>query len=317
MNSNQTHNKQLASKVIGMMPKHLNCNEYLMTKFGLSRESAYRRIRGVVLFSVDELSVIAREFGFSMDEVLGVTECVCKESNFLSLMQNYYNYIELIAGAHDPKIKLSMNRLDFFFLVENELLFKFYYYKWLHQAKETAYIPFSQTVVPAEIEAIRYKLVARIHQLKEIDFIVHKDLFLPLTQEIQYYHNLHLISEEEISQLKGELHDLLQTIASRMRQHLKETRPIYHVYLSLLEVEINSICTEFSTTFATLYWVSSSKVLIFNNRDTGREYRNHIEAMKKCSVLISQSNELLQEKFIEKQRQYIDTSHLPLPPLLG
>jgi transcriptional regulator with XRE-family HTH domain len=308
-------NKQIALKVISKIPKTQKYSDYLMTKLGLSKETAYRRIRGIIPFSVEEICIIAKDLNFSIDEIIDVKDSYSDHSlnpknGFLVLMQDYYDYFGLITNIGKPKIGFLMNRINLFFLINTEWLFKFLYYKWLHQESiifDVSDNPtLSQVIVPEEIEIIRQKLIARIDLLKEVDFIIHKHLFSALTKEIQYFYNRQLITEEEIHFLKEELELMIQNIATRMRQRSDETEQIYNFYLSILDIESNSICcTEHDNNIASLYWLHSSKVLIVKNPETYKRHYNLLESKKRCSMLISRSNEILQDEFIEKQKQYI------------
>jgi hypothetical protein len=65
------NNELWITNVISKFPSRIKPRDYLMAKLSISRESAYRRIKGTVPFSFDEILQISQDLGFSLDEIAG------------------------------------------------------------------------------------------------------------------------------------------------------------------------------------------------------------------------------------------------------
>jgi hypothetical protein len=308
---NYTTQNQLIIERIPISPKS-SVRNYLTERFGVSRESAYRRIKGETPFTLEEASRMSVEFGFSLDEIVGKNApgssndgLLISERNFLRMLYDYYNYIKSVSEAEKKEVLLSMNRMDLFFLAEYNFLFKWFYHKWMHRAQQISIqTPFSSIVIPEEIQVIRQKIVEQTKNIKKAGFIVHKDLLASIVNEIHYYYwHRKFISMEEFLVLKEELSRLLKDMESKMAG---EQGDGYDFYLSDLDVDSNSICCSFQPSpIVSLHWLYSLKIVIIKNYKMCEEHIQWLKSMREGAVLMSRSNELLRISFLEKQNEYI------------
>jgi hypothetical protein len=309
--NNYTSQNRLIIERIPISPRS-RMRDYLAKRFGVSKESAYRRIKGETPFTLEEVIQMSVEFGFSIDEIIerstpGSSKdgLLISERNFLKMLSDYYNYIQSVSEAEKKEVLLSMNRINLFLLAEYNFLFKWFYYKWMHRAQPVSiHTPFSSIVIPEEIENVRLKLVEQIKNIKKVGFIIHKDLFSNLVNEIHYYYwRRKFISKEEFLVLKEELSRLLKDLESKMDG---EQGDGYDFYLSDLDVDSNSICCSFQTnTIASLHWLYSLKIVVVKNYKMCEEHIQWLKSMREGAVLMSRSNELLRINFLEKQNEYI------------
>ncbi|MFV0328965.1 MAG: helix-turn-helix domain-containing protein, partial [Dysgonomonas sp.] len=63
-------NAIIIQKIIDSIPPNMKLAEFLMDKLGLCKESAYRRIRGDVAFTIEQIMHVSLELGFSIDELV-------------------------------------------------------------------------------------------------------------------------------------------------------------------------------------------------------------------------------------------------------
>ncbi|MDR2408392.1 MAG: hypothetical protein LBE13_09830 [Bacteroidales bacterium] len=312
-------NELLITKVRESIPKNIKTVEYLIGKLNISKESAYRRMRGDIPFSFDEVTVLALDLNLSVDEIVGndienrvffdlqVNDLVNSEESFLAMFKEYCKCIEKISKSKEKEMLISINRLCLFLLIKYDSLFKLFYYKWIHQTNNISVNPlFSKVIIPDEILAIKNKCKIVMQKLNNITFIVDRNMFLSIVREIQYYYSRKLISDKDMALLKQELINLINDMEDLMQKGCTESGSTYNFYLSMLDIETNTAWANGDDTNGSLFWIYSVNSVTVYNEKINYMHKKWIETLKKYSVLITQSNEILQVKFIDKQREHIE-----------
>jgi hypothetical protein len=293
------------------IPRGISMRNYMMEKFALSKESAYRRLRGEIPFSFDEVASMSVDLGFSIDEIVEkATESNIYDKSalfdggngFLKMLQDYQHFIQSLVES-PIEILFSMNRLHLFFLIEYDSLFEWFYRKWMYLTEPVSVRQTVSTrVISENIQHIRQELINQIKGLGKIDFIIHKDFFLTPVNEIQYDYQRKLISKEEMLRMKEEMALLLKKLESKMADENDK----YDFYLSNLDVETNSICACHGQYFNSLFWLYPLKIVIINNYKLCREHIRWLKSIKESSALISHSNEMIRMDFFERQNKYVE-----------
>jgi hypothetical protein len=290
-----------------------------MDILGISKESAYRRMRGEIPFSFNEITLLSLDLEFSVDEVIGnnkynriffdlISNSSMKpEESFLAMLQEYYKFTESVCKSENGEMIISINRLNPCLLMKSDALFKLFYYKWIHQTSNISVNrPFSETHITPEIQIIRNKFASLRETLTNVSYIIDRDVFSCIVREIQYFSSRKLITEEETIILKNDLKSLLRDMEDLMQKGYNEYGCTYNFYLSLLDVETNTTWASFDKNVTSLFWMYSVNPVIINNKEVSFTHKKWLESLKKYSVLITQSNEILQTKFIEKQQKFIE-----------
>jgi len=313
-------NELLAEKILECIPENIKPIEYLTELLNIGKESAYRRMRSEIPFTFEEITRLALELDFSVDEIIGrnkeerifldlqANSASNHEESFYAMIQEYHKYIEMIANAQEKEIYAAFNRLSLSFLMNYDNLFKLYYYNWKHQTYNISINdPFSETVIPAKINAIRQQFRVIRPNIYNVHYIIDRDIFQNIAREIQYYYNRKLITDEEIALLKEELGQVLKNMETIMQTGCNEYGSSASYYLSLLDIETNTNCATFDGNIASLYWMQPVNSICIVNQDICNLQKRWIESIKKYSILVTLSNEILQAEFINKQVHYLNS----------
>jgi hypothetical protein len=308
-------NEQIIRKIKENIPHHIRLRDYLADKLETSKESAYRRIRGVVPFNFNEIADISRDLGFSLDELsnqikeeseLSVDnrkKPLTVQDNLQEMLREYYNYVEMMLQAKEHQVWMSARRLNLFFLLDYDTLFRFFYYQCIQRSTSSLSTQsFSRIELPDDIQEYRTKLRSKLRHIGSTIFILDKHLFLSFIREVEYYYRRKLLSEEDMLRIRRELTVLLNRMERQMKQ-VTSHHP-HQFYLSQLEVENDSIYAVYKECHLSLYWLYPLKTLTVRN-PVDNIHRRWLESQKRLSALISGSNEILQMKFIEAQREAI------------
>jgi len=312
-------NDLLSAKILESIPENIKPIEFLTELLNIGKESAYRRMRSEIPFTFEEVTKLALELDFSVDEIIGknkeerifldlqANSTASHEESFLATLQEYYKYVDLLCNAREKEIFVALNRLSFASIIGYDSLFKLYYYNWKHQTYNISINDtFSDTVIPHEINVIRHQFKLIRPNLYNVHYIIDRDIFQNITRQIQYYYNRKLITDDEIAMLKEELGLVLKNMEVIMQTGSNETGASASYYLSLLDIETNTNCATFDGNIASLYWMHPVNSICIVNQEVCRMQKRWIEAIKKYSILVTLSNEILQAEFINKQNQYLN-----------
>jgi hypothetical protein len=289
-----------------------------MDTLDIGRESAYRRLRGEIPFTLDEASKLSLELGFSMDTVvcekrinrifLDVhTEHPDLSKRFLSMLHRYCGVVSHTSKDDNSEILSVRNRLPLSILIQNEHLFRFYYYNYVHHTGRPDDHLFADTVIPEEIASYRKEFLSRMPNVNKFCFIINsRSFFLSLCREIQFSYSRNLITDDEVHTLQNAMHELLNYIMRLVETGEDDIRNNIVFYLTYTEVSTNSACISYGENIMSQFWIYYNYFIEIRNSEICYMHRNWFDSMKKYSILITKSNEIFQSKFFDQQRSHID-----------
>jgi len=312
----------LVSVILNSIPGKVKPVPYLMDLLGLSSESVYRRIRGIIPFSFDEVSKLSLTLNFSIDEVVGQAKdkriffdlqgssSSDPKEMYMNMLENYLEHVVAQYKTKKTESVMTMNRLWDIFTVGYDNLFKFYYYKWIHQVHE---VPlnyyYSEIVVPPEILNIYKEIKSQMNIIPDmnITFILDREIFLNTIREIRYYYKRKLINDDEMLLIQKDLRAIVEDAERFAQRGTDEFGAKYFYYVSVLDIESNTSYTTFDDIgLESNFWIYSVSPLRIKNAEVCIMHKRWLDSLKKYSTFISQSNEILQADFFGKQHEYIN-----------
>jgi hypothetical protein len=280
----------------------------------ISRESAYRRLRGDVPFSIDEISKLSLELDFSVDELIRDskdrlvffsqrTAADDFSHAFQVMLQKTSNYIQRLTQAQEAESLVVINHIPPVFTVHYDHLFKFLYYRWLHQNRKSSLnFYYADVVIPQEIAELQKKIKFGARSLGNT-YIFDPNIISNLLGIIQYYYRRRLITDDELDLL---IDDLLAEIASfeKMAQtgysDCKTAK--CDIFLSSISIEANSNYIRYDQSVSSYFFVDMVSSIVISDERICNMHKDWIESIKKYSTLITQSGEILQAEYFEQQR---------------
>jgi hypothetical protein len=309
-------NEIIVSLVLRNIPKNFKPVVYLMELLGLSRESSYRRMRKEIPFTIEEITTLSVALGFSIDEII---EGCKKERMFfdlqiptnfsdayIGLFQTYNTYIQNVQNVKNTNVLMALNHLSPLFSVFHDNLFKFFYYKWL--TENTEGIPryfFSALVIPPELALLRKKLFANL-KIGRVTIIFSPHIYLSTVKDIQYFYRRKLLTEEDLALLHNDVLDLINFVEKITQIGFPNSSTHLDFYLSQLYIHSDTVYLQYGDVSETHYWIYTASPMIVRNPEICGMQKKWFQSMKKHSTLITQSNEILQTEFFDKQREYVN-----------
>ena len=315
----------LINRILENIPKEIKPAPYLADMLDISLESAYRRFGGKIPFTFEEVTKLSQLLNFSVDDIidrkmtnskalfeLKADELVGSSKAFAAMLKRQLNYIKKLLDSSNSEVLIAMRHLTALSILDFDYLFKFFYYKWTRQTEDASFnYFFSDVVFPLEIE----RLLEEIRSLSdaalknnEQTIISNPSLCLSIVKEIQYYSKRNLINDEDLQLLKNDLFDWLASTDQLIKTGINPQGGRCNYFLSSFDIiESNSICTTFDMRMESQFWIYTINPLIVSNSGACKMHKEWFNSLKRYSTYITQSNEILQAEFLDKQREYINT----------
>ena len=165
---------------------------------------------------------------------------------------------------------------------------------------------YSEVVISKEIKESCERMSFLNTKIRKLSLIVDNNLFLNLIKEMQYFYVRGLLNEIELDTLKVELHKYLDDIETTINKGINTTGTQIEIYLSVLYINSTTTYTTWDDSSESAFWHHYGYPIYTRNKEITARHKLWIDSLKKYCTVISQSNELLQAEFLNKQREYID-----------
>lgn len=282
----------------------------------IEREPALRRINGKVLFTVQEIGIIAIKLGISIDGLLNHDE----------------DYNQLMVGMGKPNKYKSLDTLTYFvdqqldiciqdeneqnemgvvfcslpveFFVPFPHLSKFIVFKWRHNfIEKEEYTDYDTWEVPKNLFKYKDEFPKALNCIDKIIYIWDIPVIWTLVNEINYFYNIKLLRKKEMNLIKEDLFLLLKDIESLTKGSANRTLLKNNVQFYIPNVHIGVYSRYYCSKKNSYSYVSNNfmRSLLMRDEKTNKNIYNWINSMKSVSTLISGSGEKERKLFFDEQ----------------
>ena len=284
----------------------------------LSKDAIYRRLRGEVLFSYSEAVVIAQNLQISLDEVgLGATDyALCgtniptfaiSEAAYIEILNHWIGHIARFQNKELAHFYVSTGGLPISLLTSYPNLLKLSYYISLYEKGDIydKYGKFSETVISPDLLSTLSNITALFQNINST-YILSENPFTYYLKQIQYLHELELLDENNIKQIKEELYSLANDFKLIAASGKYKTG--YHVdfYLSKVRVDASFGLFEDGPYSIAFIRMLGMNYRLTRNMEVIKTHRRSFDNMKHFATLISKSGSSRRKLFFEEQKIIID-----------
>ncbi|MDR3059907.1 MAG: hypothetical protein LBU84_17440 [Prevotella sp.] len=294
------------NKILERIPSDIKAADYLAETLNLGKESVYRRLRGIIPFTFEEVLNLSKILGFSMDELLKGNKSeyasfnvmndklIDAEDGFIKMYRFHSEIVGEIHKSESNQITVSSNRILAIFASSFDNLFKFFYYKWLHQFGHTSLnYKFSDVLVPDELNELRKKVISHPGTLN-MHFITDRNILYNTIKEIKYYIDRGLIDKKGIKLIKNDLRMFIETFFSFSVDNVSEEELKSEVYISSLNIEGNTSYIVYDNKVLSYCWTYSDTGIYTSDTGFCALQKDWLDSLKKYTILISNSNQKMQ-----------------------
>lgn len=310
--------KELINEMKDRMPQGQNLANYLTNALYIGKEAAYRRLRGEVAFTLDEIAIISCNLGISIDQIIGnyLANRVTFNMNLLhksdllesyhEILERYHQLLYLIKGDDNTEIYIASNTIPFVLYSSYEYLTKFRLCQWIYQnGKIKAPNSLSEMQIPEKLVTIHSKLSESAKKSGKTCFIWDNSIFHSFVKEIKYFAGLKLISTKDVIQLKKELQQLLTDMECLSIKGEFNNGNKLSIYLSNINFETTYSYISKKDFEISLFSIYSPNFMDSQSPHICRMQKKWIQSLKRHSIQISESGETQRIAFLKKQKNII------------
>lgn len=313
-----TLNERLITAIKNVLPERENMAQVLMDILLIGRESVYRRLRGEVFFTFEEVAKISQELEISVDSVIGITNSEraifdfnlmnpqAKIENYATKLETYIRLYRQMKKHDNSVARYALNNLPYTIYLAYPNVSKFKYYKWLYQANTA--IPhtlYADLEIPSHIMDFQKSFVAENRYIKRSLMILDRNVFSAMVYDIEYFYSLNIISLQDVELLKAELIEMLDDLENQAITGLYKSGTEIQMYLSNVDIEATYCHYEYGDqqySHLRLYSINGIDSQVPKVCSRQKEW---IESLKRYSTLITQSGEMQRVSYFNKQREMI------------
>ncbi|MDR1762862.1 MAG: hypothetical protein LBR64_02735 [Dysgonamonadaceae bacterium] len=306
-------NTLITRKIAESIPEGEKPIHWIVENMDIAKESAYRRLRGEIAYQLDELCFLSQKLNFSVDEIFHSVADFGKNGENGPLdelevcLMRYVNFQQNLAKEASPAVMMTANTIRLYQAAEFENLFRFLYFRYKYKRDFDFACPsFGKLVMPEIIEDCRVKIAQNRVRKAKLEFIISKNLVTDTIDEIRYFRNCNKMTVKESDLIKSDLKALLDKMERQMKTGMDANGNETVYYLSLLNVEHNTLVGGRINETLTQKWDFDGDLTLIPVGENRLEYHKWFNNQKRYASLITLSNEIVKLRFLDRQRQYID-----------
>lgn len=317
----KTLNDIVVATIQNYIPANENPVNTLIDVLNLSKESAYRRLRGQIPFTFKEVIDISKYLGFSLEEITErynikykYTNDIQSDTQELDIINDclFNKNISIYKNLHEAKKSntfIVSTRIPIFFSMAFDQISTFNLYKMAHQLTDVPLnFYFSNFKLTQDTVNLQQQFTYYYNRIKSVTFLLDAGCFLNIINEIEYFCKRNLVSKEEKAQLKEELLLLLDSVENIAQKGRNEFGTKVDIYISSLNIEANYAYFQFDNNIISHFWTYGFNSLSINdNINAAKTYLKWFDSLKKYSTYITRCNENQCSEFVNNQRAIIES----------
>lgn len=318
------NSKDLNSKVIDVLknklPEGVNMMHFLTDVLPLGKEAVYRRMRGDVMFSFSEIYLIAQKLKISLDYFANpasdnsiIFELIQQEYSFVkedmySDLKGYNQIIDYVGEDEYSLFELSHNLFPqlpthLFYNLSKYISFKWTYLNQnLYRIKPFKDLEYSQDVYLKHKNGNLDSM-----KIKNTSYIWDYTIVKSIVNEIKYFKAIDLLDEEDVSVLKGELHEFLDYVENLAKTGMYPTGNKLNIYISSIHSDATYSYFEAKDLRVCIIGILDFHYIISADKKAFDKMKEKISSLKRVSTLISGSGEAYRISFFNHQHELVDT----------
>lgn len=284
------------------------------------KSSAYRRLRGEIPFTFNEICILCKYFEISLDEIVFTDNGADEGHIFLTLAlfkdpKKITNVIEIFLrkAAHiqsqpDSRLYMAVNTLQIMFYGNCEHLLKYFIFKWGYRnATPSEDITYDDAKKFGQMSEALKKLANILRNFQSVTCIWDPSIILNTVNDIKYLESIRLITRDDVLHLKNDLFRVINNLEQDVIiSRMKDTGNKFNLYLSSLDLEnsLNAMGSQYE--WAAILWTFSLHSTVAFNQRAYVKAKDWIEHMKRFSILLSGTGDKERVAFFDEQRRLIE-----------
>jgi hypothetical protein len=310
------HEKNMQTTLLGQIRKRLPPNVSFVDELGellsISRDSAYRRIRGETILSLDEVGILYSHFGISVDELLsGASQMVTfhhrivehKNYDFKKWLNSIIRNLAYLRTFKSPELIFAAKDIPMFYYFRNPSISAFKQFFWMKTLlgdPDLAEQQFSLDAVPNEQMALAEKAWLEYSALPSTE-IWNEQVIYDTLKQIDFYHQCKLFrTVEDAILICNDVIELLQTVRAEASTGKKSEGGALTLYNNDIFIADNTVFAQMDDRRAVYVNQNTFSILLTFQEPFCEQTEGYLRNLLKKSTLISSSSEMERTRFFNK-----------------
>ena len=244
-------NAALIAAIQNGTPEYTNPAAILTDKLNIGREAAYRRLRGEVPFTFGEAAVLSAQMNFSLDRAVGAVDFGnvlfrLSFNDYHTALEDYTGVIDQdtlfyreVSSDADAEQAIAGNSFPRMLYMRYEGLTNFKLFKWLYQQGlvDCSTTKFEDMKVPDALLRSYRDLLKEAQLMPATTLVFDGSCTKRWVNAICAFRNMHLITDQSVEMLKGELLQLLDELEEiAVAGQFRSGKPV-SIYISDMDIE--------------------------------------------------------------------------------
>lgn len=303
------------------LPPSIGIAEEISELLGISIDSAYRRIRGETDISINEIYIITKKHGISLDSIFSnlgdtvtftYTKLTDSEINFEKYLTRLHGQIKSLNSFADRKLFYVAEELPIFYSFFDKQLTEFKLFYW---QRSVLNIPQRQSqkfefgIMDPKLVELAHNCYLEYKKVPSVEIWTEKTI-LTITKQLEFYLESGVFANKKdallLIQKVRELSSILVQNAEDSRKEKSDVTESYQLYNS--EVVLGTNCIYLKTGEVNHAYISFNTMNSLNtsNNEFCDETEHWVKNIIKKSTLISGVAEKQRYQFFSKLNAAID-----------
>jgi hypothetical protein len=318
-----SHNEQpniqslFLEQIRSRLPASLSLADELAEVLSISRDSAYRRIRGETVLSLDEAKKLYDRYGVSLDALFSPSSNMSLfHHRALTLDYSLHNWLnsvlrnfEVINNCEEKEMIYAARDIPVFHYFRLDALSSFKMFFWLKTIiKDPAYASkkFKLNVIPTELISAGKRVWNQYARVPSIE-IWSDEAINETLKQIHFYLECEFIQEKQDAiQLCDSLIKLIDLIRSEATEGEKAGGSSFKFYENEILIADNTVFAKMDTKRAVYITYNSLNMLTTLQQSFCEKTEVYLSNLIKNSILISATAEKERNKFFNKMKARIE-----------
>lgn len=292
------------------VPPHITFADHLAELLSISRDSAYRRIRGETVLSLDEVSLLCRHFKLSVDAIISPSsEIVYFHNRFVSendftfqkWLESINGNLDQMANLREREMIVSAKDVPIFYYFKTPELSAFKMFFWMKSIlRYHAYNGkhFRPELVPRELLALGKKIHEKFTRIERTELWSEDTIHASLRQ-IEFYYECGFF---ETSAHAQHLCDELLNVITDIKEcaalgYLATEREPFHLYKNEINIADNTILFRMDGKYAVFINHNMLNVLTTSQQSFCKQTEDYLRNLLNKATKISGTGERERQKF--------------------
>lgn len=303
------------------LPSNTSFSDELAEALNISRDSAYRRIRGETILSLDEAKILCSQFGLSLDVLLGINSEIIPfrhlivnhtPNTFERWLENMQSNLELIMGfSGERELIFTAKDVPVFHYFNYPELSAFKMFFWMKSVLNYSNLQaekFNPKLVPSKHLLTGQKIWTLYNRTPSMELWSDETTNVTLKQIEFYKESGFFKSNDDALQILDQYTQMVNHIREQAAKGIKQDNIEFKLYKNEILIADNTIFFKLDSKRVTYISHNITELLMTTHEPFCDQTEQFISNLKSRSILISSISEKERNKFFNGIIDKIDNA---------